>query len=352
MRPNPIQERLSVPQILVGLTELENCLGFDPSSNLSPLFPFKVACSVREQVAQGPFGLDLAWETRPFRECLMFIAAAMDLVRYFQAARHKSELRKLRSHFALISHGFFGIAGTYSIQMSKGSLLRKYLPKLEVQQPTDAIPEDATRKTIELMLALAALNTFDGIEVEDPNTSDPADPNPDLIVRHQGKRIGIACKSTASRHEETFKDNVTKGISQLEHAIEAGKVDRRCGVVLLDVSAIVDQDKLFVPKAGHCWPYQGSGEVFMDAVTSALQSIFAPNLTRSYHDILRPIYKGHALPTGVLVYAHGLMLCSKDGVVSPVYQKGVRLIFGGDTSFLGRFGRRLNCALHCQAPRR
>ena len=348
MKPNPKKEQLSVPEIIAGLAELEKFLEIDPASGLSPLFPFKLACQIHEQQSRGPFGLGLAYETRPFRECLMFIAAAMDLVRYFRSARHKHELRKLRPHFALISEGFFGIAGTYGIQMSQGSRLRSLLTKYGITPPTDAIAKDATRKSIELMLALAALNAFDGIEVEDPKASDPTDPNPDLIVQHKGKRIGIACKSISSTHEETFKENVIKGISQLEHAIDIGKVDRRCGAVLLDVSAILDHDKLYVPKAGHCWHHNASGLILTAAVTEALQKIFGPNPKRSFHHILGPIYRGHALPAGVLIYAHGLMLCEKDGVVSPVYQKALRLGFGGDTSSLGRFNKRLNRALHCQ----
>ena len=343
-----------MPQILVGLIELEECLGFDPSSNLSPLFPFKEACRVHENQPQSLFGflgLGFAYQSPYFRECVMFIAAAMDLVRYFRAAPNKAGVRKLRPHFALISHGFFGIAGTYPIQMSKGSLLRRMLTEHGVELPTDAIAKDATRKTIELMLALAALNAFDEIEVEDPNSSDPADPNPDLIVQYEGKRFGIACKSISSMQEETFKENVAKGISQLERAIDAGKVDRRSGVVLLDVSALLDQDKLFMPETSHCWLHQESGSIFTGFVGSALQSLFAPHSNRTYHDILAPIYRGHALPVGVLVYAHGLMLCERDGIVSPVYQKGVLLVFGGDTSSLGRFSKRLNLALHCQAPR-
>lgn len=348
MRPDPKQEQLSIPEIHAGLTELEKFLEIDPSSHLSPLFPFKLACQVHEKQAQSLFGLGPAYETRPFRECMMFIAAAMDLVRYFRSTRHKSEVKKLRPHFALISEGYFGIAGTYGIQMSKGSRLRSLLTKYGVTAPTDAKAKDATRKTIELTLALAALNAFDRIEVEDPAASDPDDPNPDLIVHHEGKRFGVACKSISSLHAETFKENVVKGVSQLENAISAGKVDRRCGGVLIDVSAILDQDKLYMPKAGHCWPHYDSGAILTDAVTATLQKVFGLNPKQSFHDILGPIYKGHDLPAGVLIYAHGLMLCEKDGVISPVYQKALRLSFGGDTSSLGRFNKRLNRALHCQ----
>jgi len=351
MKPNPAQEKISVPEIAACLVEIEKFLGIDPTNNLSPLFPFKVACDVHEQQRlHGFVGLEALYEIPVFRECVMFIAAAMDLVRYFRAARHNSELKKLRPHFALVSDGFFGIAGTYGIQMSQGSLLRQRLGEHGITPPSDAVAKDATRKTIELMLAMAALNTFEGIEVEDPKASDPSNPNPDLIIRSGDRRYGIACKSITSLHEETFKENVVKGVTQIERSILAGKVDSRCGVVLIDVSAILEHERLYVPEPGHCWSYEGAGEVLTSVVTEALLKIFGHDPARSFHDILGPIFKGHDLPPGVLIYAHGLLICEKEGTVSPVYQKALRLGFGGDTSVLGRFNESLNRALHCQVP--
>jgi len=353
VKPNSAQEQFSVPEIAAGLVELEKFLGIDPAGGLSPLFPFKVACEIHEQQrVHGFVGLEQLYEIPAFRECVMFVAAAMDLVRYFRAARHNSELKKLRPHFALISDGFFGIAGTYGIQMSQGSLLRQRLGEHGIMPPSDAVAKDATRKTIELMLAMAALNTFDGIEVEDPKASDPSNPNPDIIIHNEDRRFGIACKSISSLHEESFKENVVKGIAQLERAITAGKVSPRCGVVMIDVSAILEHDRLYMPEPGYCRDSQESGATLIWAVTEALQKIFGQDPPRSFHDILGPIFKGHNLPPGVLIYAHGLLICRKDRAVSPVYQKALRLGFGGDTSFLSSFNESLNCALHCQAANR
>lgn len=340
-----------MPEIAAGLLELEKFLGVDPTGSLSPLFPFKVACDIHEQQRiQGLVGLELLYEIPAFRECVMFIAGALDLVRYFRAARHNSELKKLRPHFALVSDGFFGIAGTYGVQMSQGSRLRQRLGEHGITPPSDAVAKDATRKTIELMLAMAALNTFDGIEVEDPKASDPSNPNPDLIIRSGGQRYGIACKSITSLHEETFKENVAKGIAQLERSILVGKVDSRCGVVLIDVSAILEHDRLYMPEPGHCWVSEDAGMALTAAVTQALLKVFGHDPARTFHDILGPIFKGHNLPPGVLIYAHGLLISGKDGSVFPVYQKALRLGFSGDTSFLGRFNENLNRALHCQPP--
>ena len=120
------------------------------------------------------------------------------------------------------------------------------------------------------MLAMAALNTFEGIEVEDPKASDPANPNPDLIIRSGDRRYGIACKSITSLHEETFKENVTKGVAQIERSILAGKADSRCGVVLIDVSAILGHERLYVPEPGHCWISEDAGMALTNAVNEAL----------------------------------------------------------------------------------
>lgn len=348
MQPDPKQEQFFVRDILDGLIALETQLQLVPASGLSPLFPFKVACQVYEKQRQMPFDLSLAYENPKFRECIMLVAAAMDLVRYHRAARGHRALRKLGPHFAQIGGGFFGIAGTYGIQMSKGCPMRSWLEAAGVVFPDDAAAKDATRKTIELMFALAALNAFETIEVEDPKDSGSSAPNPDLIVGHDGKRYGIACKSVSSVQEETIKDNVAKGVEQLGRAIEAGGVDPRCGVVVLDVSAILKQDRLYMPGPGQFWEKSQTGGILCQAVDEALQKIYGPDPARTFQEILGPIYKGSDLPPGVLIYAHGLMLSAENEAVSPVYQKSLRLGFGGDTSELTPFNTRLDRALNCQ----
>lgn len=347
MRSNPQQERLYIPEIIAGLVELEGFLGVDPASPASPLHPFKEACEVYELVAQGPFGIETAYETSAYRECVMFMAAAMDLVRYFRAVHRRAEVKKLRPHFSKLGAGFFGVAGTYGIQMSNGSRLREHLAARGVPPPPDEVAKDATRKTVELMVALAALNSFDGIEVEDPDASDASDPNPDLIIEHAGQRFGVACKSVSSTHEKTINENIAKGVLQIERAIEAGKVSPRCGTVLLDVSALLDHAWLYIPKPGHRWALEGKASVFTGAVDEALAKVYGQQ-NRKFHEVLKPIFADSQLPRGVLIYAHGVMLCENAGATIPVYQKALRLGFGGDVSSLQGFCERLNRALHCQ----
>jgi hypothetical protein len=350
MNPDPEREQIAVPEILIGLADLEKCLGSSMSDASSALQPFKIACKVYEQQFQSPFGIELAYETEPFRECVMFVAASMDLVRYFRLVRHKPQLKALREHLTLIAPGFFGVAATYGIQMSKGSRLRTLLAAYGITPPTDSVAKDAARKTVELMLAMAAMNSFDKIVVENPKASSATDPNPDLIVQHAGKRFGVACKSLSTLSEETFKERVAEGLVQLERAIAANRVDPIRGVVLLDVSAILDHEKLYLPAPDCRWPKQDSGDILRRFVDEALQKMFALEPTRSFQEILGSLYRNRRLPFAVLIYAHAVMLCEMNGHTCPVYQKALR--YGGDTSSIVSFCKRLDRALHCQPSRR
>ena len=345
MRPDPTREQISLPEIVAGLAELEEYMDA-PASTLAP---FKVACTVYEAQLRGPFG-DMIYESPKLRECVMFGAAAMDVIRYFRLVRHKSQLRNLRKHLALLGPGFFGIAGTYTVQQSKGSTLREKLETLGIASPTDAVAKDATRKAVELMLAMAAMNTFDRVVVEDPVASNAADPNPDLIIEHDGHGYGLACKSLSTGSEETIKERVAEGIAQLERAIAAKKVEPYRGVVLLDVSALLDHESLYIPKLHHRWPMHSTGAVLKHSVEEALARAFGPGPGRSFHDIFGPLFKDRRLPAGVLIYAHGLRICDNNGSSVPVYQKALQLCFCGDTSSITDFCKQLNLALHCQSP--
>jgi hypothetical protein len=343
MRQDPARERLGLQEIVAGLAEMETCLDA-PNSALQP---FKVACSVYESQLRGLFG-GWNYESKSFRECVMFVAAAMDMVRYFRLVRNKSQFRNLRKHLALIDPGFFGVAGTFTVQQSKGSNLRAKLTAHGIASPTDAVAKDAARKTIELMLAMAAMNTFDNVAVEHPHASSVTDPNPDLIIEHAGHRYGVACKSLSTTSEETFKERVAEGIVQLERAVAANKVDSRRGVVLLDISSLLEHERLFMPEKFQFWKMKDSGKVLKHAINGALGKVFATDLDRSFHDVLSKLYKGRRLPVGILIYAHCLMICENKGAAIPVYQKALELRSGGDTSSILDFCKRLNLALHCQ----
>ena len=347
MRPDPASEKLTLQEISDGLDKIEAFI--DAPEPM--LRPFKVACSVYAN-SLANWG-NLAIPTPAMHECLMFVAAAMDLVRYYHRIRRTGELKDLRKHMALLGPGFFGLAGTFTIQQSNGSVLRDRLNAAgeappTPKPPTDDKEKDAVRKTVELMLAMAALNTFERVSLEDPGASDPDNPNPDLIIEHDGHRYGIACKSLSSPHEAGFIENVTKGASQLEGAIKAHKVDRNRGVVLLDVSALLDHKSIIMPTADHLWAMEDTGQILLHKMGEALVKIFG-SPDRTYHEILAPIYKGRPLPVAVLLYGHALMIChSSNGAIVPVYQKALIKGFGNDTSSITDFCELLNRAIHCQ----
>ena len=214
------------------------------------------------------------------RECLMFVAAAMDLVRYYRCVRNTRGLRALSKHFKLLGSGFFGVAGTYTVQQSKGSMLRKLLCDQGYDMPTDEKAKDAVRKSVELMLALAAINTFERVEIEDPDDSGRAAPNPDIIIDNEDHRYGIACKSWSSPNEENFKKRIAEGLSQIDRAIKADKVDRNRGVLRIDISALLDHERLFVPAKGQIWGCQGTGAILLSAMGEAMVKVFDLRLGR------------------------------------------------------------------------
>jgi len=348
MRPDKQAEQTHVQDILGGITALEEQLGLIPEKGRSPLFPFKLACNCYQRQGESLGGLALAARQPMVRECMMLVAAAMDLVRYYQATRRLSEFRKLAQHFALVGDGLFGVAGTYGIQMSKGSPLRGLLEAAGCSFPEDQKAKDATRKTIELMFGLAALNAFDSVELEDTKDSGSSAPNPDVIIGFEGKRYGLACKSVSSLHEAGMKANIDKGVEQLKRSIKAGRVDQRCGIVVIDASAILDQDWLYMPEPDTFWGKEHAGEVLKNELNASLAKVYAPNGSRSFHEIFSPSFKDSGLPVGVLFYAHGLMICDSGGAVSPVYQKALQLAYGGDTSSTLPFLKRLDRAVNCQ----
>jgi hypothetical protein len=248
----------------------------------------------------------------------------------------------------MLGPGFFGVAGTYTVQQSKGSLLRKILGEQGYELPTDEKAKDSVRKSVELMVALAAMNTFERVEVEDPDDSGRAAPNPDIVIDYEGHRYGIACKSLSSLNEENFKKRIAEGLGQIECAIKAGKVDRKRGIVLIDISALLGHEQLFVPSKGQVWDFRGTGPILLSAMQEAMGKVFGSSL-RTYAEILSGPFKDHDLPVGILLYGHALMICQDShGTIVPIYQKGLIQGFGNDVSSIFGFCKGLNNAIHCQ----
>lgn len=349
MKLNPQDEWMNVREIRTGLLEIEKRLHFETSV----LQPFRESCDLYENAVGHPLApMSVMFGTPKFREVVMFVTAGMDLVRYFRLANSKKQLKVLRDHLQLVGPGLFGVAATFTIQQANGSYLRNRLHQIGYPIPTAPIAADAARKTIELMVGMAAMSSFDSVSLEDPNASDPADPNPDVIIQHDGRRYGIACKSLVSSSESNFVERIDDGLSQLTRAIDGNKADRRCGMVLLDISAQLDHDRLYdgagtVPSLRRIGP----GEALLSEMSAALIKIFGPD--RRWDEILPPVFAPYSLPPGILIYGHSLIICHDDqGAQFPVYQKAMIQGVGNDVGSIKPFCDRLNNAIHGQSASR
>jgi len=306
----------------------------------------RTGCQVFHNLTVGV--LPVLYDIPKVKECCMQVAAAMDLVRYIRNIKDKSKLKKIKEHLALIGVGGFGIAATFFKLQSNQSCIEEKLGARGIRAFSSEVVKDAARKTIELMLGLAALNTFDDIALENPSASNSKNPNPDLIIKHANKRYGVACKSLTCRSFTTLKERIEEGIEQIDNAVKANRIDGHCGIVLLDVSALLDQDALYMPAPNTCWDIYATSMILMDSVDSTLVSLFGVNRRESIKKHLGQLFKNHQASPAVLVYAHSLMITSSPNGVSPCYMKAMRLLFAGDTSHARAFFNRLNNALHCQ----
>lgn len=336
---------MHVTEIVRGLREIEQRM----HSSGASLLPFQVACDVYQKQIPHPFAPDeILFQIPTFREVVMFVAAGMDLVRYMQQAPTKQHTKLLKKHLPLLGPGFFGIAATYAIQQSHGSILRDRLKELGYPIPPPQVAADAARKTIELMVGMAAMSCFDEVALEDPNDSGSKSPNPDVIVGHRGCRYGIACKSLASSNEANFLERIEDGLGQIADAVKANTVDARRGVVLVDISALLDHDRLYdgtgaEPLAAPLGP----GEALHSEMNSALIRIF--KRVPDWNQILPPLFAPYSQPPGILIYGHSLLICHDErGVHFPVYQKAMMLGFGNDVEPIKGFCTRMNDALHGQ----
>jgi hypothetical protein len=271
----------------------------------------------------------------------------MDLVRYVKAIKDKSRLKVIKKHLALLGAGGFGVAATYTHQQSHASAIRMRLEQAGIAPLPPEILKDASRKTIELMIGLAALNTFDEVTIEDPEESNAKDPNPDIIISWRNARFGIACKSINSTNKSNLRERISEGLIQIDRSIECGKVDNRRGVVLLDISALLDHDALYVPSEDSVWFAKDLTEILWEAINRALAKVFGSGPSK-VKGALGDLFENHQAAPCVLIYAHTLMIAAAGDSICPRYMKLMRLLFAGDHSKVKGFAEKLNTALHCQ----
>lgn len=73
----------------------------------------------------------------------------------------------------------------------------------------------------------------------------------------------------------------------------------------------------------------------------------------SWNELLPSLFAPYALPPGILIYGHSLLICHDErGAHFPVYQKVLLLGFGNDVESIKTFCTRLNDAIHGQVAHR
>jgi hypothetical protein len=348
MKQDKTKERLHITDIKAGLADLEQSVFSKAASDehKSGLLALKIACDVFERLCQGPLPIDY---TLPrVKECCLHVAAAMDLVRYGNTIQDKAKLKPLKKHFALIGAGGFGVAATYTHQQSKPSAIQECLRKHGTKPLPSEAMKDASRKTIELMVGLAALNKFDEIVLEDPEKSNPKDPNPDIIIETGKATFGIACKSLNSTNITNFKQRIAEAIRQIDRTVASGKLLKRHGIVLLDISALLDHDLLYMPSQERFWSASHTTEVMLATINETLSNIFGSSRPLTAKAAFGDLFESHQAAPCVLIYAHTLMIACSDDSIFPSYMKLMKLLFVGDHSKVKSFAEKLNRGLHCQ----
>ncbi|MBB5350668.1 hypothetical protein HNR46_000896 [Haloferula luteola] len=345
MRPDPKKQKKHINEIrtdidrIIRFIESEN---YDDSSRIE-IEALKMACAVYQGITESPLPVD--YSNPKIRECCYYVAAAMDLSRYIKTIDDKRKLKKARHHLELIGSGGFGISATYQKQQYHNSVIYERLRAHIGNAPSFEVARDSARKSLELMIALAAMSKFDEVILENPNNSNKDPKNPDIIIVDEGIRFGIACKSISSQNPNNFKQRIREAIEQIKESIEDENVDPRKGVVFLDVSPLLNHDYLYMPEGIYSWNDGSGGEVLQQNIAEVMVKLLGEG---DGHKLLSPLFADSGLIPCIIAYGHSVMMVEKDGGFFPHYYKAAYLIYGGDHSQIKSFTKRLNDALHCQ----
>lgn len=344
MRANPDNEKLHITQIAEGLEKLK-ALIYDANDDPINVEVTALVAAVAAYASIHNGVLPIFYDSDRLKECCHYVASAMDLVRYIQQIAPKSKIGRIKNHLKLIGQGGFGIYATYHKQQHNESFLYNEIGKIVSQTPNKEKARDAARKSIELMLALASLNKFDDVILEDPNHSSDTNPNPDLIIADGEERYGIACKSISSKNRNNFEEHVRTAIHQLKKATKMKRVDSGRGIVFVDVSSLLNHNKLFVPAVNQYWDCHSA----LIAIQSEISRVMVDLLGESkVHKKMNHLFKKSQVAPCIVIYAHSLMIARKEFGIFPHYYKPMRVLPCGDHSKVAKFLNELNNANHCQ----
>lgn len=97
--------------------------------------------------------------------------------------------------------------------------------------------DQAANKLFELYMGAAAVHCGQRLALDDPTRS--AGDNPDILTTVCGRRWGIACKVLHSTSPQSFIDNLTKGLEQIDRS------EAEIGVVIFNVKNVIPHDDIW-----------------------------------------------------------------------------------------------------------
>lgn len=337
---DPNRERMHIDDIIAGLNDIETMVfgPFEISADNVGLLALKASCEAFRQAMSsdlpvffnGPTSIDM----------LVYVASAMDFVRYFGFLRHKSTVKLCAKHLRLAGRGYISVAATRVLPRPGSSGLQDLLVQLKCPMVTPELRLDASRKTIETIVGLSCLQFCDAVELEDPDESGTKPKNPDIIAVFKGERYGIACKSITGNSLQAVRQNATKAAEQIAECYRQGTISPWKGLILLDVSSLLDHQTLLHQ------PIESYSDAFMYHFDQALKTAYEGE-TR--HEVVYGgILAGQGIAPQVLLYAHGLVVVHDGDHQRPTLVKNLINAAWGDCSMTNLFVQRLHRALHCQ----
>lgn len=366
MRPDPQQERMQIDDIIAGLDKIASASRMGEGTDLPHgLLALRLGCETyRELVTTPPITLIgcIPWHYNAVRDLVGYIAASMDLVRLFNHLPDKQRTKAIRQHLAIVGKGYFGIAATRTNQQHCPSVVRQALVKRGIHPPAHGTALDASRKTIELMVGMALLSHTADVSLEDSDDSSQGPPNPDVIVKHDGVRIAIACKSLSTSNPEGIRDRIREGVKQITRASMPKHDQCDTGVVLLDISALLDHDALYLhTPPHHCWRKDDIQDTIRERVMAAFARalntekgqavLIGTRIGDLYEEPFTDLDEKPVEPQAepcVLVYGHSVMIGANEIMEGPFYAKALVAYGFNDHSRVNSLIAILNKKIHGQ----
>ena len=361
MNPENNQSKMHVVEVMDGLKKIEPYIVGSvkhPDNNGKAAFHSLIlACNVFVDLLDGP--LPIIYKTDSMRRVLIAVGSAMDIVRGIQNVQSKKQIKRLRQHLRLIGDGFFGVAGTIINQRQEDDDLKILLLRNGYTEDSSQLSEDASRKTIELMVALACMSYYEDVLLEDTKDSGSKARNPDVIIKDACAVYGIACKSLKTDNANGLVSEIEEAAFQLHCATASRSLKKRKpataithkhGVVFVDISARIDHKAIYSPsEPDQCWIRSATGSLLKSEIDRAISVIASKGCPPGgFQAEMNRVFSQYNVSPCVIFYAHTLMLSSDGlGQPEPTYVKVMTIMPFGDCGMVMGFLTKLNQGIHC-----